>query len=167
MQPGEVIRFALLRAQYRSTLEFSRAGLAEARGELDRFYRALQRTPAGEGAVPGAVMEAMCDDVNTPGVIAAMHGLADEAIAGDAAASAGLRAAGGLLGLLGQAPDAWFHGGVDADAVEVAIAERLAARRARDFARADAIRAAWLAQGVAFEDKPDGTTLWRLVSPAA
>ena len=167
MAPGEAIRLALLRAQYRSALEFSAAGLQDARGELDRFYRALQRTPAPAGDVPGAVMEALCDDLNTPAALAALHGLADQAMAGDAAAAAGLRAAGGLMGLLGQAPDAWFQGGVDAAAVEAAIAERLAARRARDFARADAIRAAWLAQGIAFEDKPDGTTLWRRVAEPA
>ncbi len=170
--PGEAIRMLLLRAQYRSTLEFSMAGLAEAQGELDRFYRALQRAPDAMAAsvpeaVPEAVMDALCDDLNTPAAFAAMHGLADRAMAGDAAAAAGLRAAGGLMGLLQQAPETWFQGGVDAAAVEAALAERIAARRARDFARADAIRAEWLARGIAFEDKPDGTTLWRRVSQPA
>jgi cysteinyl-tRNA synthetase len=162
--PGEAIRAALLRAQYRSTLEYS---VAETRGELDRFYRALQRTPAPAGEVPGVVLEALCDDLNTPEVFAAMHALADKAMAGDAGAASALRAAGGMIGLLQQSPEAWFHGGTDGAAVEAAIAERIAARRARDFARADAIRAEWLARGVAFEDKPDGTTLWRRVSESA
>ena len=168
--PGEAVRLLLLRAQYRSTLEFSAAGLTEARGELDRFYRALERTPPPPGPheadVPGAVMDALCDDLNTPAAFAAMHALADRAMAGDAAAAAGLRAAGGLLGLLQQTPEAWFRGGTDAAAVEAAIAERIAARKARDFARADAIRAEWVARGIAFEDKPDGTTLWRQVAEA-
>ena len=162
--PGEAVRLALLRAQYRSTLEFGAAAMAEARGELDRFYRALERTRAGVADVPGMVMEALCDDLNTPEAFAAMHGLADRAMQGDAEAGAGLRAAGAMLGLLQQAPEAWFQGGVDATAVDAAIAERLAARRARDFARADAIRAAWLSRGIAFEDKPDGTTVWRRVA---
>ncbi len=165
--PGEAVRSALLRAQYRSTLEFGTAALSEARGELDRFYRALQRTPGGEGPPPASVVDALCDDLNTPEAFAAMHGLADRAMRGDAAAASELKAAGGMLGLLQQAPEAWFQGGVDAAAVEAAIAERLAARRARDFARADAIRAEWLARGIAFEDKPDGTTLWRRVSEPA
>jgi cysteinyl-tRNA synthetase len=165
--PGEAVRAALLRAQYRSTLEYSNATVAEARGELDRFYRALQMTPAEEGDVPGAVLEALCDDLNTPEAFAAMHSLADKAIAGDANAAAGLRAAGGMLGLLQQSPEAWFQGGADATAIEAAIAERLAARRERDFARADAIRAEWLARGIAFEDKPGGTTLWRRVAESA
>ena len=164
--PGEAIRSLLLRAQYRSTLEFSAAGMAEARGELDRFYRALQRTPAGEADVPGPVLDALCDDLNTPAAFAAMHALADRAMAGDAQASAGLRAAGGLMGLLQQSPDTWFRGDADAAAIEAAIADRIAARKARDFARADAIRAEWVARGIAFEDKPDGTTIWRQVAEA-
>ncbi len=164
--PGEAIRLLLLRAQYRSTLEFSVAGMTEARGELDRFYRALERTPAGEADVPGPVMDALCDDLNTPAAFAAMHALADRAMAGDADASSGLRAAGGLLGLLQQAPDAWFRGDADAAAVEAAIAQRIAARKARDFALADAIRAEWAGRGIAFEDRPDGTTIWRQVAEA-
>ncbi|GAC1344554.1 MAG: cysteine--tRNA ligase [Acetobacteraceae bacterium] len=159
--PGEAIRMLLLRAQYRSTLEFTFEALTEAQGDLDRFYRALQRTPADPGPIPAAVLDALCDDLNTPAAFAAMHELAGRAMAGDAEAAAGLKAAGGLLGLLQQDPAAWFQGGIDAEAVEAGIAERIAARKARDFARADTIRADWLARGVAFEDRPDGTTEWR------
>jgi cysteinyl-tRNA synthetase len=165
--PGEAIRLLLLRAQYRSTLEFSFEGLRETQAELDRFYRALQRTRGDDAEVPGPVMEALCDDLNTPAALAIMHELAAKAIAGDAEAAAGLKAAGGVLGLLQQDPAAWFQGGIDAASVEAAIAERLAARKARDFARADAIRAEWLSRGIAFEDRPDGTTLWRRVAVPA
>lgn len=166
--PGEAIRLLLLKAQYRSTLEFSAASMAEARGELDRFYRALERTPPNHTDVPApapsAVLDALCDDLNTPAAFAAMHALADRAMAGDAHASGELRAAGDLLGLLQQPPATWFRGDADAAAIEAAIADRIAARRARDFARADAIRAEWVARGIAFEDKPDGTTIWRQVA---
>ncbi len=157
--PAEAARLLLLRAQYRSTLEFNFDALRDAQGDLDRFYRAMGDVAPGE--VPGSVLEALCDDLNTPAAFAAMHELAGRALAGDAGAAAGLKAAGGLLGLLGQTATAWFQGGIDADAVEAAIAERIAARKARDFARADAIRADWLARGIAFEDKPGGVTEWR------
>jgi cysteinyl-tRNA synthetase len=160
--PGEVIRLMLLRGHYRGELDFSDAVLADCRKDLDRFYRALQRTPAAAAnEVPDAVMAALCDDLNTPAALAAMHALADAAMAGDVAAAAGLRAAGDLLGLLRVDPQAWFHGGgADDAAIEAAIGERLAARKARDYARADAIRAELAEKGVVLEDGPAGTT-WR------
>jgi cysteinyl-tRNA synthetase len=158
--PAEAIRMALLRAHYHSVLDYSEEMLAACRADLDRFYRAMERTPPSEADVPEAVMHALCDDLNTPAAFAAMHALADRAMAGDGAASGGLLAAGRLLGLLEAAPAEWFRGGADSSWIEAAIAERLAARKARDFARADAIRADLASKGVLLEDGPGGTT-WR------
>jgi cysteinyl-tRNA synthetase len=162
MAPAEAIRLALIRTHYHSVADFSEAALVEAKRELDRFYRALERYPdIAVADVPAPVMEALCDDLNTPLALSSMHALADRALAGDFDAACGLRAAGAALGLLGEDPGKWFRGDdADVAAIESAIAERLAARRSRDFARADTIRAEWAAKGIAFEDGPNGTT-WR------
>ena len=80
-------------------------------------------------------------------------------ITGSGTASA---AAGAVLGLLGQEPTDWFRGGSDTAAIQSRIDERQAARRARDFVRADAIRHALEAEGIMLEDGPGGTT-WRRV----
>jgi cysteinyl-tRNA synthetase len=159
--PAEAVRLLLLRARYRAVLDFTEAGLVEAREEMDRFYRALQRHPGVvAGAVPAGFLAALCDDVNTPAAIAELHGLAAAAMAGDAGAASGLLAAGGLLGLLQGDAVAWFQAGDDAVDVLAAIEARNEARRVRDFGRADAIRAEMAARGVLLEDGPGGTT-WR------
>ena len=161
--PGEAIRLLLLRTHYRAALDFSDVALTESKRQLDRFYRALERFPdVPDGDLPRAVRDALCDDMNTPLALSAMHALADAAMAGDFDAARGLRAAGAVMGLLSSTPEAWFRGGKDDDAadIESAIAERLAARKSRDFARADAIRAELTARGIVLEDGAGGTT-WR------
>ena len=158
--PPEAVRLLILRTHYRAVLDLTDANLAEARLELDRFYRALERAPVfGDVSVPQPVIEALCDDVNTPGAISMMRTLADAAMAGDVAASCGLRAAGDFLGLLTNTIDGHFRGGEDLT-IQMAIAERWAAREAREFKRADAIRHKLASQGILLEDSPTGTT-WR------
>lgn len=160
--PGEVIRMALLATHYRQPLDFTREGMRQARQSLDRWYRAVGDAEAG--AMPASVIEALADDLNMPKAIAAMHALADAALAGDRAAAGALRAAGALTGLLQQDQEGWFRGdtgGLDAGAIETLIEQRHQARQDRNFAEADRIRDELASQGIVLEDKPGGETLWR------
>ncbi len=155
--PGEAVRFMLMRAHYRSPLDFSDAALAEARKELDRFYRALEAHPqaGAEEELPPEVMAPLLDDLNTPGAIAGLHALADKALAGEAAAARALRAAGGLLGLFNASPEEWFRGGLPIEVQALAEA-RVAARAARNFAESDRLRDEIARLGVVIEDGPGG-----------
>ena len=164
--PGEAVRLAMLKTHYRHPFDWSAAAVAEARRELDRFYRALAAhpgpPPAADSPAPPEVEAALDDDLNTPRALAALHRLAG---AGGAAAADALRRAGPALGLLARDPEEWLRGGgegvLSPARIEALVEERRAARTARDFAEADRIRADLAAQGVLLEDKPGGATEWR------
>lgn len=160
---GETLRFALLSAHYRQPLDWTPALIEQSKKQLDRFYRVIADA-RGEEAPPQSVILALEDDLNTPEAIAGLHELRDIAMQSDgdarARAAARLKAAGALMGFFGVSAEAWFRDGEDAAAIERALAERAAARKAKDFARADAIRDALAARGVVIEDGPAGAT-WR------
>jgi len=172
--PGEVLRFALLSAHYRSALNFSGELLTAARGTLDAFYGALRRHLDVESAALSVadshVFSALLDDMNTPEAIAALHGAASILNKSDdpqeiAIAKAELKVGGGLLGLLQTDPEVWFTASVreaepTAEEIDVLIKERISAKANRNFQRADQIRDDLEAQGVVLEDGPDGTQ-WR------
>jgi len=158
--PAEVIRLLLLRSHYRGNVDYTEAGLREARAELDRFYRALSLHPHATGEMHPDALAALCDDLNTPLCFAVMHQLAGAALAGDAAAAGSLRAAGAVLGLLAADPSAWFQGGEDKTAIQTLIDARIAARKTRNWVEADRLRDQLVAQGIVLEDGPNGT-IWR------
>jgi cysteinyl-tRNA synthetase len=167
--PGEAARLAMLTAHYRDPLDWTGERLSEAKRALDRFYlalRSVERVKAEAGEMPHAVRAALEDDLNTPMALTALHELVAELNkAQDHAEKAQLKgellAAGAVLGLLQQNPEAWLKGGGEDDEIETLIAQRNTARKNKDFAGADRIRAQLAARGVVLEDKPGGKTEWR------
>ena len=165
--PGEAVRLWMLGAHYRAPIDCSEQGFDEAKTQLDRFYAALERAGvSGEAAPEPGLVEALEDDLNTPKALAVLHdllGQLNRARHGEAPEiAARLKASAELLGLLQQAPHDWLRGAAsaDEDAIEALIAERLEARKSKDFARADAIRDQLAQDGIILEDGPGGTT-WR------
>jgi len=175
VQGGEQLRFFLLRGHYRSEIAFTSEYLEEAGTTLRGFYTALREVPpepvAIDWAEPHAARfrAAMDDDFDMPVALAALHELRAEVNRTRSSRLAGLlKALGGTIGFLQQDPETFLKGGVPAGGgggagldIEALVAERIAAKKAKDFARADAIRKELDAAGIVLEDKPGGLTEWR------
>ena len=164
--PPEALRYALLSAHYRQPLDWTDALIEQSVRTLDRLYGTLRDLAAIEAApaIPQAVEDALDDDLNTPLALAEIARIAGEARkatdpSGQARLKAELLGAGLALGLLQQAPEAWFNRGASGDddaRIQALVDERAAAKKARDFARADAIRDQLAGEGILLEDTPQG-----------
>ena len=164
---GETLRFAMMRVHYRSPLNHSDAALTDARAGLQRLYTALETVPPArvdiDWTLPRAARfkAAMDEDFNTPLALAVLFDLAGEVNRERSSALSGLLCAlAGTIGLLQQEPTAYLQGGatMDAQAIDARIAERAAAKAAKDFSTADRIRKELAAVGVELKDGPQGTT---------
>jgi len=167
-QGPELLRYFFLRGHYRSEVEFTWEALQDAGAALQGLYTALRDVPAPPVAAidwtdPHAARfrDALNDDFDTPIAFALLHELRAEVNRDKSPAKAALlKALGGTIGLLQSEPAQFLRGAVNVD-VDALLAERREAKKAKNYARADEIRREVEAMGIALEDKPDGTTIWR------
>ncbi len=173
----EVVRFFILRAHYRSPLNYSDAHLDDARAGLSRLYTALKDTASDglpldlEEVHARQFFAAMNDDFNTPIAVSTLFDLANEANRTHSTAAARqLHHLAAMLGLLQRSPQEFLQASIgeqaaslDNAAIEREIADRTQAKADKKFAEADRIRHQLLEHGIVLEDKPGGLTEWRRV----
>jgi cysteinyl-tRNA synthetase len=164
---AETVRFFVVRSHYRSPLQYSDAHLSDARAALKRLYTALATVPPAQITLDWSSPEAarfraaMDEDFGTPEAVAVLFDLASEVNRSHSAELAGvLKALGGVLGLLQADPQQFLQAGVSLDeaTIQSRIDARAAAKKAKDFTQADAIRQELAAQGIVLKDGPGGTT---------
>jgi len=161
----EVVRFFILRAHYRSPLNYSDVHLDDAKASLTRLYTALKDFAGSSTTVdwnaPHAkrFKEAMDDDFGTPEAVAVLFELANRVNSGERDLAGQLKALGSVLGVLQRDPQTFLQGRAE-DWITEKIAERETARQRKDYAAADRLRKELLERGIVLEDK-DGKTTWR------
>lgn len=169
----EVVRFFILRAHYRSPLNYSDAHLDDAKGALTRLYTTLKNTPAAAFDLSENANDytrrfyaAMNDDFGTVEAVAVLFELAGEVNKTNDAQLAGcLKALGGIIGLLQRDPTEFLQGGAASDGlsneeIEDLIARRKQARADKNWAESDRIRDLLNEHKIILEDNAGGTT-WR------
>jgi len=170
--PPEALRYALLSAHYRQPLDWSETLITQSVRTLDRLYGSLRDVAdiAAPAHIPECIEVALDDDLNTPHALAELAALAGElrktqSPADQAWLKGALLGAGSALGLLQQTPTQWFNRGaksMDDQPIQALIEQRTQAKKQRDFARADAIRAQLARDGIVLEDTAQGVR-WKRV----
>jgi len=171
---GEALRLAMLRTHYRQPIDWTVKALEEAEATLDRWYDAVDDAEPASEIAPG-VLDALSDDLNTPAALSELHRLAHPAVMGQMVmglsemgqmeAPEQFKASANLLGLLRQTRSArqaaaLSEAEIDPTQIDAIVAERSAARAARNWGESDRLRDQLAALGVAIKDNKDGTTTW-------
>src|SRR3954447_11152271 len=161
--PAEVLRLNMLKTHYRSPLDWTQRGVEESAKTLDDWYDVAGDVKADRPS--DAVIDALSDDLNTPQMIAALHGLRNAA-SGNGQARGEFAATLRVLGFLAESKTEWQNrkqqaSGIDAKQVDALISDRTAARARKDFKESDRIRDELAAMGVLIKDSKDGTT-WEI-----
>jgi cysteinyl-tRNA synthetase len=156
--PGEVLRLNMLKTHYRSPIDWTEKALEESTKTLDDWYAFAADSQGGQPSL--AVIEALSDDLNTPQMIAALHGLRNAAVSGGEKARGEFAASLRLLGFLSESAAAWKGrkqraSGVDPEQVNRLLGDRAAARARKDFKESDRIRDELAAMGVVIKDGKD------------
>ena len=167
--PGEVLRLNMLKTHYRSPIDWTSKGLEESARTRDDWYAVAADMKGDQPS--SAVIDALSDDLNTPQMIAALHGLRNAAASGSERDRSQFAASLRLVGFLSESAEAWKDrkqqaGGIDANQVDVLIAARTAARARKDFRESDRIRDELAAMGVVLKDGKDAdgkpVTTWEM-----
>ena len=163
--PGEVLRLNMLKAHYRSPMDWTLKGLEESAKTLDDWYWVAADLEGRQFS--DAVIEALSDDLNTPQMVAALHGLRNKAASGNEGDRGEFAAALRFLGFLSESAAEWRQrkqqaSGVDGKQIDSLISDRSAARARKDFKESDRIRDQLAAMGVVIKDSKEGTT-WEIV----
>jgi cysteinyl-tRNA synthetase len=162
--PGEVLRLNMLKTHYRSPMDWTLKGVEESAKTLDDWYEVAADI---KGEQPSSVViEALADDLNTPQMIASLHGLRNSAASGNERDRNQLAASLRLLGFLSESAAEWRSrkqqaSGIDAEKIDVLVSDRTAARARKDFKESDRIRDELAAMGVVIKDSKEGTT-WEI-----
>jgi cysteinyl-tRNA synthetase len=167
--PGEVLRLNMLKTHYRSPIDWTLKGLEESAKTLDDWYWVA--ADIGGERPAGVVIEALSDDLNTPQMIASLHGVRNSAASGNERDRGQFAASLRLLGFLSESAATWKNrkqqaSGVDAELVDRLISDRSAARARKDFKESDRLRDELAAMGVVLKDGKDAAgnpvTTWEI-----
>ncbi len=164
---GETLRLTLLSTHYRKPLDWTDAAIKQSKKTLDKFYKRLNQMKDMDmvGVASSKIMDALCDDLNSPLAITEMNNLLKQENSPELKAQ--LIAAGNVLAILQHNPEKWLEGRVCSDGLDVPYIENLlqqrgVARANKDFSRSDEIRDELIKMGVAIEDTPNGMA-WKKI----